>query len=146
MLRAIIAGQTLVVAAFGAATANETIDPNAFDAADHPREVLVAPKAYAQDPSARCVSLANEQMTIASARGRGLDIENFSVVETAAFLKAFNAQKPKSNFVATKMFAAVGRDRAYVFFESGKDLCTTPSPLQRAGYERLVKRAQGDGA
>ena len=67
-------------------------------------------------------------MTIASAQGRGLDIENFSEVETAAFLKAFNALKPESNFVATKMFAAVGRDRAYVFFESGKDLCTTPSP------------------
>jgi hypothetical protein len=64
----------------------------------------------------------------------------------AAFLKAFNALKPESNFVATKMFAAVGRDRAYVFFESGIDLCTTPSPLHRPGYEKLAKRAHGDGA
>jgi hypothetical protein len=31
-------------------------------------------KAYAQDPSARCVSVANEQMTIDSAQGRGLYI------------------------------------------------------------------------
>ena len=146
MLRSIIAGLTLVVATFGAAPANETIDPNAFDAADHLREVLAAPEADAQDRSARCVPVENREIAIASARGHGLDIENFSEVETAAFLKAFNAQKPESNFVATKMFAAVGRDRAYVFFESGKDLCTTPSPLHRAGYRRLAKRAQGDGA
>jgi hypothetical protein len=146
MLRAIIGGLTLVVATFGAAPANETIDPNALDAPDHLREVLAAPKAYAQDRSARCVPVENRQMTIASARGHGLDIENFSEVETAAFLKAFNALKPESNFVATKMFAAVGRDRAYVFFESGKDLCTTPSPLHRAGYKRLAKQALGDGA
>jgi hypothetical protein len=146
MLRAIIGGLTLVVATFGAAPANETMDPDPFDAADHLLEVLAAPKAYAQDRSARCVPVENRRVTIASARGHGLDIENFSEVETAAFLKAFNAQKPESNFVATKMFAAVGRDRAYVFFESGKDLCTTPSPLHRAGYRRLAKQAQGDGA
>jgi hypothetical protein len=146
MLRSIIAGLTLVMATFGAAAANETIDPNAFDAGDRLQEVLAAPKADAQDQSARCFPVENRQMTIASARGHGLDIENFSEVETAAFLKAFNALKPESNFVATKMFAAVGRDRAYVFFESGKDLCTTPSPLHRAGYKRLAKRAQGDGA
>jgi hypothetical protein len=85
-------------------------------------------------------------MTIASARGRGFDIEDFSGVETAAVLKAFNALLPKSDFIAAKMFAAVGPDRAYVFFESGKDLCTTPSPLHRAGYKRLVKQARGDGA
>jgi hypothetical protein len=146
MFRAIIAGLTLVVATFGAARANETIDPNAVDAANHLREVLAAPKAYAQDPRARCVPVENREIAIASARGHGLDIENFSEVETAAFLKAFNAQKPESSFVATKMFAAVGHDRAYVFFESGKDLCTTPSPLHRAGYRRLAKQAQGDGA
>ena len=146
MLRAIIGGLTLVVATFGAAPANETIDPNAFDAGDRLQEVLAAPKADAQDRSARCVPVESRRVTIASARGHGLDIENFSEVETAAFLKAFNAQKPESNFVATKMFAAVGRDRAYVFFESGKDLCTTPSPLHRAGYKRLAKQAQGDGA
>ncbi len=145
MLRAIIAGLASVVATF-AAPANETIDPNTFDATDHLREILSAPKAYAQDPSARCVSVANEQVTIASARGHGLDIENFNEVETAAFLRAFNALQPESNFMAAKMFAAVGRDRAYVFFESGKELCTTPSPLHRAGYERLVKQAQGGGA
>jgi hypothetical protein len=104
------------------------------------------PKAYAQDPSARCVSLGNKQMTIASAQGRGLDIENFSEVETLTFLKAFNAAPPQSNFVATKMFAAVGRDRAYVFFESGKDLCTPPSPLSLASYEALVEEAHGNGA
>ena len=92
-------------------------------------------KAYAQDPSARCVSVANEQMTIASAQGRGLYIENFSMPETVAFLKAFDAMPPNSNFIATKMFAAVGSDRAYVFFESDKDLCTTPSPLSRESYD-----------
>jgi hypothetical protein len=146
MLRAIIGGLTLVVATFGAAPANETMDPDPFDAADHLQEVLAAPKADAQDQSARCVPVENRRVTIASARGHGLDIENFSEIETAAFLKAFNALKPESNFVATKMFAAVGRDRAYVFFESGKDLCTTPSPLHRAGYRRLAKHAQGDGA
>jgi hypothetical protein len=63
-------------------------------------------------------------MTIASAQGHGLYIENFSEVETLAFLKAFSATPPNSNFIATKMFAAVGGDRAYVFFESDKDLCT----------------------
>ena len=72
MLRAIIGGLTLVVATFGAAPANETIDPNAVDAPDHLREVLAAPKAYAQDRSARCVPVENRQMTIASARGHGL--------------------------------------------------------------------------
>jgi hypothetical protein len=146
MLRSIIAGLTLVVATCGAAPASEAIDPNAVDAANYLREVLAAPKSYAQDRSARCIPVENRRMTIASARGHGLDIENFSEVETAAFLKAFNAQKPESSFVATKMFAAIGRDRAYVFFESGKDLCTTPSPLHRAGYKRLAKQAQGDGA
>ena len=103
------------------------------------------PKAYAQDPSARCVSVANEQMTIASAQGRGLHIENFSEVEAVTFLKAFNGMAPASNFVASKVFAAVGGDRAYVFFESGKDLCTAPSPLSRESYEALVEQAQGDG-
>ena len=106
---------------------------------------VLTPKAYAQDPSARCVWVGNEQMTIASAQGHGLDIENFSAIETVAFLKAFNAMAPKSNFIATKMFAAVGRDRAYVFFESGEDLCTAPSPLSRESYEALVEQAQGDG-
>jgi hypothetical protein len=100
-------------------------------------------KAYAQDPSARCVSVANEQMTIASAQGRGFYIENFSELETVAFLKAFNATPPNSNFIATKMFAAVGGDRAYVFFESGKDLCTPPSPLSRGSYDEFVEQAQG---
>src|ERR1700722_15852019 len=146
MLRSIIAGLTLVMATFGAAAANETIDPNAFDAGDGLQEVLAAPKADAQDQSARCFPVENRQMTIASARGHGLDIVNFSEAETPAFLKAINALKPESNFVATKMFAAVGRDRAFVFFESGEDLCTTPSPLHRAGYKRLAKQAQGDGA
>jgi hypothetical protein len=103
-------------------------------------------KAYAQDPSARCVSVANEQMTIASAQGRGLYIENFSEPETLAFLKAFNATPPNSNFIATKMFAAVGGDRAYVFFESDKDLCTPPSPLSRASYDAFVEHAQGEGS
>jgi hypothetical protein len=103
-------------------------------------------KAYAQDPSARCVSVANEQMTIASAQGRGLYIENFSMPETVAFLKAFNAMPPNSNFIATKMFAAVGGDRAYVFFERDKDLCTPPSPLSRESYDAFVEQAQGDGA
>jgi hypothetical protein len=103
-------------------------------------------KAYAQDPSARCVSVENEQMTIASARSRGLDIENFTEIETTAFLKAFNAAPPSSAFVAMKMFAAVGRDRAYVFFESGQDLCSPPAPLPRAIYGALVERARGEGA
>lgn len=103
------------------------------------------PKAQAQDPSARCVSVANERMTIASARGRGLDIENFSDIETVTFLKAFNAMAPASNFVATKVFAAVGGDRVYVFFESGEDLCTAPSPLSPESYEALVEQAQGNG-
>jgi hypothetical protein len=104
------------------------------------------PKAYAQDPSARCVWVGNEQMTIASAQRHGLDIENFTEVETVAFLKAFNAMAPTSNFVATKIFAAVGSDRAYVFFESGKDLCTAPSPLPREVYEELAEEAHGSGA
>jgi hypothetical protein len=103
-------------------------------------------KAYAQDPSARCVWVGNEQMTIASAYGRGLTIENFTEVETAKFLTAFNAMPPRSDFVATKIFAAVGHDRVYVFFESDKDLCTPPSPLSRASYEALVDEARGDGA
>ena len=103
-------------------------------------------KAHAQDPSARCVSVANEQMTIASAQGRGFYIENFSEPETVAFLKAFNAMPPNSNFIATKMFAAVGGDRAYVFFENGEDLCTAPSPLSRESYDAFVEKAQGDGA
>lgn len=102
--------------------------------------------AYAQDPSARCVSVANKQMTIASAQGHGLYIEDFSEVETATFLKTFNAMAPKSNFVAAKVFAAVGRDRAYVFFESGEDLCTAPSPLSRESYETLVEQARGNGS
>jgi hypothetical protein len=103
-------------------------------------------KAYAQDPSARCVSVANKQMTIDSAQGRGFYIENFSEPETVAFLKAFNATPPNSNFIATKMFAAVGGDRAYVFFESGKDLCTPPSPLSRGSYDEFVEQAQAGGA
>jgi hypothetical protein len=103
-------------------------------------------KASAQDPSARCVSVANEQMTIDSAQGRGFHIENFSEPETVAFLKAFNATPPNSKFIATKMFAAVGDDRAYVFFESDKDLCTPPSPLSRESYDAFVGQAQGDGA
>jgi len=102
--------------------------------------------AYAQDPSARCVSLGNEQMTIDSAQRRGLDIEDFSDVETVTFLKAFNAMPPASNFVATKIFAAVGPDRVYVFFESGPDLCVPPSPLTRESYESLADQARGDGA
>jgi hypothetical protein len=102
--------------------------------------------AHAQDPSARCVSGANKQMTIESAQGRGFYIENFSEPETVSFLKAFNATSPNSNFIATKMFAAVGGDRAYVFFESDKDLCTPPSPLSREIYDAFVERAQGDGA
>ena len=104
-----------------------------------------ASRAYAQDPSARCVAVANERMTIASAQGRGLAIENFSEVETARFLTAFNAMAPTSNFVATKIFAAVGGDRVYVFFESDKDLCTAPSPLSPDSYEALVEKARGDG-
>jgi hypothetical protein len=103
-------------------------------------------KAHAQDPSARCVSVANKQMTMASARGRGLDIQDFSQAETATFLKAFNAAPPNSNFTAAKMFAAVGDDRAYVFFESGEDLCTPPSPLPRRRYEAFVEQARGNGA
>ena len=103
-------------------------------------------KAYAQDPSARCVWVGNEQMTIASAQGRGLTIENFTEVETARFLTAFNAMSPRSNFVATKIFAAVGTDRVYVFFESDKDLCTAPSPVSRDSYEELIEKARGDGA
>ena len=63
-----------------------------------------------------------------------------------AFLKAFNATPPNSDFIATTMFAAVGGDRTYVFFESGKDLCTPPSPLSRDSYEAFVEQAQGDGA
>jgi hypothetical protein len=105
-----------------------------------------SPKAYAQDPSARCVWVGNEQMTIASAQGRGFDIENFTALETVTFLKAFNAMAPQSNFVATKIFAAVGPDRAYVFFENGQDLCTPPSPLSRASYEDLAEQAHGNGA
>jgi hypothetical protein len=85
-------------------------------------------------------------MTIESAQGRGLYIENFSEAETVAFLKAFNATPPNSKFIATKMFAAVGGDLAYVFFESDKDLCTAPSPLSRESYEVFVEQAQGDGA
>ena len=123
MRRAVLAGLTIILAIGG---------PNL--------------KAYAQDPSARCVSVANEQMTIASAQGRGLYIENFSAPETVAFLKAFNAAPPNSNFIATKMFAAVGGDRAYVFFESDKNLCTAPSPLSREIYDAIVEQAQGDGA
>ncbi len=103
-------------------------------------------KAYAQDPSARCVSVQNEQMTIDSAQRRGLDIESFTKIETAAFVQAFNAAPPASNFVATKLFAAVGPDRVYVFFESGQDLCAPPSPLNRASYEALAEHARGQGA
>lgn len=84
-------------------------------------------------------------MTIASAQGRGFDIEDFSEVETATFLKVFNAMAPARNSVASKVFAAVGRDRACVFFESGKDLCTAPSPLPREVYEALIDQARGDG-
>ena len=100
-------------------------------------------KTYAQDPSARCVSVENKQMTIASAEGRGLDIEDFTEAETTTFVRAFNAAPPTSAFVATEMFAAVGHDRVYVFFESGKDLCTAPSPLPLKIYEALVQEARG---
>ena len=123
MRRAVLAGLTIMLASGGP-----------------------TPKAYAQDPSARCVSVANEQMTIDSAQGRGFYIENFSEPEMVAFLKAFNATPPNSNFIATKMFAAVGGDRAYVFFESDKDLCTPPSPLSRASYDAFVEQAQGDAS
>ena len=105
-----------------------------------------ASKANAQDPTARCVSVENEQTTIASAKGRGLDIEDFSGIDAAAFLKAFNAAPPASNFVAGKIFAALGPDRVYVFFESGSALCAPPSPLNRASYEALAERARGEGA
>jgi hypothetical protein len=123
MLRGIIPGLTTVLAISGATS-----------------------EAQAQDPTARCVSVQNEQMTIDSAQRRGLDIESFTEIETTAFLKAFNAAPPMSNFVAARMFAAVGSDRAYVFFESGKDLCSPPSPLPRAIYGALVERARGEGA
>lgn len=72
----------------------------------------------------------------------GFDVENFSEVETVTFLQAFNAIRPKSDFVATKIFAAVGRDRAYIFFENGKDLCAPPTPMPRASYEALVEQAR----
>jgi hypothetical protein len=85
-------------------------------------------------------------MTIASAQDRGLYIENFSEPETVAFLKAFNAMPPNSNFIATKMFAAVGGDQAYVFFENGNDLCTAPSPLSRESYDTFVEQTQGDAS
>lgn len=123
MRRSIVAGLTIILAVSGPSL-----------------------KAYAQDPSARCVSVANRQMTIDSAQGRGLYIENFSEPETVAFLKAFNAAPPNSNFIATKIFAAVGGDRAYVFFESAKDLCTAPSPLSPERYDAFVEQAQGHGA
>jgi hypothetical protein len=84
-------------------------------------------------------------MTITSAQGRGLDIEDLTEGETVTFLKTFNAMPPASNFVARKIFAAVGSDRVYVFFESGPDLCTPPSPLTRASYEALVDDARGGG-
>ena len=123
MRRSIVAGPTIILAVGGPSL-----------------------KAYAQDPSARCVSVANKQMTIDLAQGRGLYIENFSEAETVAFLKAFNTTPPNSNFIATKMFAAVGGDRAYVFFESDKDLCTAPSPLSRENYDEFVEQARGNGA
>jgi hypothetical protein len=122
MLRAIIPGLTIIVAVAGPIST-----------------------AYAQDPSARCVSLENKQMTIASARGHGFEINDFTEVETVAFVRAFNAAPPASAFVATEMFAAVGDDRVYVFFESGGDLCSPP-PLTRASYEAFVQAARGDGA
>lgn len=103
------------------------------------------PEACAQDPSARCTSVANKRMTVASALSRGFDVENFSEVESVTFLQAFNAIPPKSDFVATKIFAAVGRDRAYIFFENGKDLCAPPTPMPRASYEALVEQARRDG-
>jgi hypothetical protein len=103
-------------------------------------------KGYAQDPSARCVWVGNEQMTIASAQGHGLDIEDFTEVEAATFVKAFNAMPPMSNFVATKIFAAVGRDRVYIFFENGDDLCTPPSALSRESYDALIEQTRGHGA
>jgi hypothetical protein len=130
MLRAIIGGLTLVVATFGAAPANETIDPNAVDAADHLREVLAAPKAYAQDRSARCVPVENRQMTIASARGHGLDIENFGEVETAAFLKAFNALKPSNSL--RRKYSQRSAATVPTYSSSGKDLCTTRLAAARA--------------
>jgi hypothetical protein len=123
MLRGAIAGLTIILAIGGP-----------------------TPKVFAQDPSARCVWVGNEQMTIASARRHGLDIENFSEVETATFLRAFNTMAPTSNFVATKIFAAVGSDRAYVFFESGQDLCTPPFPVSRASYDELADEAHGNGS
>jgi len=103
-------------------------------------------KVFAQDPTARCVWVGNEQMTIASAQRHGFDIENFTEAETKPFLKAFNEMAPASNFVATKIFAAVGSDRAYVFFESGEDLCTAPSPVFRASYDKLAEEAHGRGS
>jgi len=123
MLRGAIAGLTIILAIGGS-----------------------TPKVFAQDPSARCVWVGNEQMTVASAQGRGFDIEDFTEIEAKTFLKAFNAMAPASNFVATKIFAAVGADRAYVFFESGEDLCTAPSPLSRESYEAIADEARGSGA
>jgi len=123
MLRGIIPGLTIILAIGGPVS-----------------------KADAQDPSARCVSVQNKQMTIASARGRGLDIEDFTEVETGTFVRAFNAAPPRSSFAATEMFAAIGHDRVYVFFENGEDLCSPPSPLSRTSYEALVREARGDGA
>jgi hypothetical protein len=105
-----------------------------------------AQKAQAQDPSARCVWIGNEQMTIASAEGHGLDIEDFTEVETATFVKAFNAMPPTSNFVANKIFAAVGRDRVYVFFENGEDLCTPPFALSLESYPRRLSSRRGGTA
>jgi hypothetical protein len=122
MLRAIIPGLTIIAAAGGPISA-----------------------AYAQDPSARCVSLENKQMTIASAQGHGFEIEDFAAAETAAFVRAFNAAPPTGAFVATEMFAAIGQDRVYVFFENGEDLCSPPA-LSRASYEALIQAARGDGA
>src|SRR5271167_3651128 len=117
MLRGIIPGLTIILAIGGPVS-----------------------NADAQDPNARCVSAQNKQMTIASARGRGLDIEDFTKVETATFVRAFNAAPPRSSFVA------IGHDRVYVFFENGEDLCSPPSPLSRTSYEALVQEARGDGA
>jgi hypothetical protein len=53
---------------------------------------------------------------------------------------------PTGDFVATKIFAAVGSDRAYVFCESGEYHCTPPAPLSRASYEELAEEAHGSGA
>ena len=99
-----------------------------------------ASRAYAQDPTARCVSVGNEQMTIASAQGRGLAIENFSEVETAKFLTAFNAmaqQATSSRRRSSQPSAATG------FTFSSRVTKTSARPLLRCpqtATRRLPRR------